>query len=31
MFSKAIGEAAADGTLKKLAVQWFGFDVTPKK
>jgi octopine/nopaline transport system substrate-binding protein len=31
MFSKAIGEAAADGTLKKLAVQWFGFDVTPKE
>ena len=31
MFSKAIHDAAADGTLKKLAVQWFGFDVTPKE
>jgi len=30
MFSKAIGEAAADGSLKKLAVQWFGFDASLK-
>lgn len=30
MFSKAIDEAVADGTLKKLAVQWFGFDASPK-
>jgi len=28
MFSKAIEAAAADGSLKKLAVQWFGFDAS---
>ncbi|MCB1744451.1 MAG: transporter substrate-binding domain-containing protein [Gammaproteobacteria bacterium] len=27
-FSKAINEAIADGTVKKLAVQWFGFDAS---
>ncbi|WP_339776634.1 transporter substrate-binding domain-containing protein [uncultured Thalassospira sp.] len=29
MFSKAIAEAKADGTIKKLSDKWFGFDVTP--
>jgi len=28
-FDEAIAAAAADGTIKKLAVQWFGFDITP--
>jgi len=28
MFDKAIGEAKADGTMKRLSEQWFGFDVT---
>jgi octopine/nopaline transport system substrate-binding protein len=27
MFNKAIGEAKADGTINRLAQQWFGFDV----
>lgn len=30
MFSKAINEAIADGSLKKLAVHWFGFDASTK-
>jgi octopine/nopaline transport system substrate-binding protein len=29
MFDKAIGEATADGTLKKLSLKWFKLDVTP--
>lgn len=29
LFDDAIAAAAADGTIKKLAVQWFGFDITP--
>jgi len=28
MFSKAIDGAIADGSLKKMAVQWFGFDAS---
>jgi octopine/nopaline transport system substrate-binding protein len=28
MFNKAIGEAKADGTINRLAQEWFGFDVT---
>lgn len=28
MFNKAIAEAAADGTINRLAQQWFGYDVT---
>ncbi len=28
MFNKAIAEATADGTINRLAQQWFGFDVT---
>jgi len=28
MFNKAIAEAKADGTINRLAQQWFGFDVT---
>ena len=31
MFSKAIGEAAADGTLSKLAIEHFGFDASAKE
>jgi octopine/nopaline transport system substrate-binding protein len=31
MFSKAIDEAIADGTMSKLAIQWFGFDNSAKK
>jgi octopine/nopaline transport system substrate-binding protein len=27
MFNKAIAEAAADGTINRLAQQWFGYDV----
>lgn len=30
MFSKAINASIADGTAKKLAVQWFGFDASAK-
>jgi len=30
MFSKAINSAVADGTVKKMAVQWFGFDASVK-
>jgi octopine/nopaline transport system substrate-binding protein len=30
MFSKAIDAAIKDGTVKKLAVQWFGFDASAK-
>ncbi|SEP77242.1 amino acid ABC transporter substrate-binding protein, PAAT family [Faunimonas pinastri] len=30
MFDKAIGEAQADGTIKKLSAKYFGFDVTPR-
>ncbi|UXN06603.1 transporter substrate-binding domain-containing protein [Bartonella sp. HY761] len=29
MFNKAIDEAKADGTIKRLSEKWFGFDVTP--
>jgi octopine/nopaline transport system substrate-binding protein len=29
MFDKAIGEALADGTLKRLTVQWFKTDISP--
>jgi octopine/nopaline transport system substrate-binding protein len=28
MFNKAIADARADGTINRLAQQWFGFDVT---
>ena len=31
MFDKAINAAIDDGSLKKLAVQWFGFDASAKK
>jgi octopine/nopaline transport system substrate-binding protein len=31
MFSKAINEAIKDGTMSKLAVQWFGFDNSAKE
>ena len=31
MFSKAIGEAVADGTLSKLATEHFGFDASAKE
>jgi len=30
MFTKAINEAIADGTVSKLAVKWFGFDASSK-
>jgi octopine/nopaline transport system substrate-binding protein len=30
MFSKAITEAIADGTVSKMAIQWFGFDASVK-
>ena len=30
MFDKAIGEALADGTVKRLALKWFKLDVTPR-
>ena len=30
MFDKAIAQAQADGTIKKLSAKYFGFDVTPK-
>jgi octopine/nopaline transport system substrate-binding protein len=29
LFDEAIAAAAKDGTIKKLSVQWFGFDITP--
>ena len=31
MFSKAITAAIKDGALRKLAVKWFGFDLSPKE
>ena len=31
MFSKAIEAAIKDGALRKLAVKWFGFDMSPKE
>ena len=31
MFTKAINEAIADGTISKMAVQWFGFDNSAKE
>ena len=31
MFTKAINEARADGTISKLSTQWFGFDGAPKE
>jgi octopine/nopaline transport system substrate-binding protein len=30
MFDKAIAEARADGTIEKLSMKYFGFDVTPR-
>lgn len=30
-FTKAINEAIADGTVSRLAVQWFGFDASAKQ
>jgi octopine/nopaline transport system substrate-binding protein len=30
MFDKAITDAKADGTIEKLSVKYFGFDVTPR-
>jgi octopine/nopaline transport system substrate-binding protein len=30
MFDKAIAEAKADGTIEKLSIKYFGFDVTPR-
>ncbi len=30
-FTAAINGAIADGTLRRLSLQWFGFDVTPKE
>ncbi len=30
MFNTALQAAVADGTVKKLAIQWFKFDVSPK-
>ena len=30
MFDTAIDEAIKDGTVKKLSMQWFKFDVTPQ-
>lgn len=30
ILSKAINEAAADGTLKQMAIKWFKIDVSPK-
>ncbi|WP_438812407.1 transporter substrate-binding domain-containing protein [Symbiopectobacterium sp.] len=29
MFDKAIDQAKADGTIKKLSEKWFGMDTTP--
>ncbi|MCY3825307.1 MAG: transporter substrate-binding domain-containing protein [Nitrospinae bacterium] len=31
MFSRAITAAIKDGALRKLAVKWFGFDLSPKE
>ena len=31
MFSVAIDAAIKDGTLSRLAIQWFGFDLAPKE
>jgi octopine/nopaline transport system substrate-binding protein len=31
MFTKAINEAIADGTVSRLAIQWFGFDASSKQ
>jgi octopine/nopaline transport system substrate-binding protein len=31
MFTKAINEAVADGTISKLAIKWFGFDASSKQ
>lgn len=31
MFDKAIEAAVADGTVKKLSMQWFGYDSSPKQ
>ncbi|MBC8726315.1 transporter substrate-binding domain-containing protein [Paraburkholderia sp. 31.1] len=31
MFDKAIGEAISDGSLRRLAIKWFGFDNSPKE
>ncbi len=30
MFDKALGEALADGTVKKLSLQWFKTDISPQ-
>ena len=30
LFDKAITEAKADGTIEKLSMKYFGFDVTPR-
>ena len=30
MFTKAINEAIADGTVSKMAIKWFGFDASSK-
>jgi octopine/nopaline transport system substrate-binding protein len=31
VFDKAIAEAKADGTLRRLSLQWFGLDVSPNQ
>lgn len=31
LFDKAIDAAVADGTVKKLSMQWFGYDASPKQ
>jgi len=31
MFTEAINEAIADGTISKLAIKWFGFDASSKQ
>lgn len=31
MFDNAIDAAVADGTVKKLSMQWFGYDASPKQ
>lgn len=31
MFDKAIDAAVADGTVRKLSMQWFGYDASPKQ